>query len=276
MSEEQTTDSTIVEQSGETPQANPTDTFLDSLPEDIRDEASLKNFTNAGDLAKSYIHAQKMVGADKIPLPGKHSTDEDWSVIYNKLGRPEVATGYEFEGIENIDEGVMTDFKDMAHKSGLSQTQAAQILNFYNDLTEKAIAAEESGVENNQANAEQELRKEFGLAYEKELGKANYVFKNFIPQDLKDKSFDGYKFGDHPGIIKALAKLGNSFSEDEGIVENNLTLSPKDAEKELAAIMAPGSPYWDKKHPNHNAAVQEALELQHAKLGVSMPEDEQP
>ena len=82
MSEEQTTDTVIA--TGQSEQADPGVTFLDGLPEDLRSEPSLKNFTNAGDLAKSYLHAQRMVGADKIPVPGKHSTEEDWNMIYSR------------------------------------------------------------------------------------------------------------------------------------------------------------------------------------------------
>jgi hypothetical protein len=48
--------------------------FLDSLPEDLRMEPSLRNFTDPASLAKSYVHAQRMIGADKIPLPGKTAT----------------------------------------------------------------------------------------------------------------------------------------------------------------------------------------------------------
>ena len=34
------------------------------------------------DLLKSYKHAQSLVGADKIPVPNKHATDEDWNEVF--------------------------------------------------------------------------------------------------------------------------------------------------------------------------------------------------
>ncbi len=40
--------------------------FLDSLPEDLRGEPSLRTFTDPASLAKSYVNAQRMIGADKI------------------------------------------------------------------------------------------------------------------------------------------------------------------------------------------------------------------
>ena len=37
--------------------------FLDSLPEDLRNEPSLRLFSDPASLAKSYVHAQRMIGA---------------------------------------------------------------------------------------------------------------------------------------------------------------------------------------------------------------------
>ena len=44
--------------------------FLDTLPEDVRNEASLENIQDVGQLAKGYVSAQRMVGADKIAMVG--------------------------------------------------------------------------------------------------------------------------------------------------------------------------------------------------------------
>jgi len=60
--------------------------FLDSLPEDLRNEPSLRLFSDPASLAKSYVHAQRMIGADKIPLPGKSATDDEWRQVYRCAG----------------------------------------------------------------------------------------------------------------------------------------------------------------------------------------------
>ena len=71
--------------------------FLDSLPEDLRVEPSLRNFTDPASMAKSYVHAQRMIGADKIPLPGKTATDEDWANVWFNLGRPQAPSEYQLQ-----------------------------------------------------------------------------------------------------------------------------------------------------------------------------------
>ena len=53
--------------------------FQNLIPEEYKEEKSLQNFSNMDDFVKSYLHSQKLVGADKIPVPNKHATDDDWN-----------------------------------------------------------------------------------------------------------------------------------------------------------------------------------------------------
>ena len=59
--------------------------FKDLIPENFREEKSLNNFNNMEDFVKSYLHAQKLVGADKIPVPNKHATEEEWNEVFKKF-----------------------------------------------------------------------------------------------------------------------------------------------------------------------------------------------
>ena len=52
--------------------------WRDSIPEEIRGHSSLEHINDIGALAKSYVHAQQMVGADKVALPGKSATADEW------------------------------------------------------------------------------------------------------------------------------------------------------------------------------------------------------
>ena len=80
-----------------------------SLAEEIRADKSLAPIKDINSLAKSYIHAQKLVGVEKIPLPNKHATEEDWNVVYDKLGRPKSPEEYKYNISKdaNIDEGAL-------------------------------------------------------------------------------------------------------------------------------------------------------------------------
>lgn len=273
MSEEQTT--VVEEQQSEQPQAEAqtTDTgatFLDTLPEDIRGEPSLKNFTNSGDLAKSFIHAQRMVGMDKIPVPGKHSTEDDWQVIYDRLGRPSDPNEYAFENSSfQADDPGVAEFKKVAHAAGLNPSQANKIMQFYDGLQQSNAETVTANEQKVREESELELRKDFGLAFDKKVQQADDVFQKFFPNEMKDvKLANGNLLGNEPIFIKALAKLADNFSEDSMQSENDLTLTPDDAQKEIDKLMSPGTPYWDKKHPGHQAAVEEVAMLQNMKHGI--------
>lgn len=276
MSEEQTT---AVEQQSEVTQetqaADPGVTFLDQLPEDLRGEPSLKNFTNVGDMAKSLVHAQKMIGMDKIPVPGKHSTEDDWKVIYDKLGRPSNPDEYKFETNLDANDPGLQQFKQVAHSIGLNTDQASKILNFYSELSEsgqQTLAAQQQQV---REQSELDLRKDWGLAFDKKIQAADNVFQKFFPNEMKEVKLDnGNLLGNDPQFIKALAGLADNFSEDNMTAENDLTMTPDDAQREIEKLTAPGTPYWDKKHPGHQAAVDEVFMLQNMKHGISPEQSE--
>ena len=84
--------------SGDPKTETPTSTdWKANLSDEIKADKSLENIKDIESLAKSYVHAQKLVGADKIPVPNKFATEKDWDAVYEKLGRPKDATGYKYE-----------------------------------------------------------------------------------------------------------------------------------------------------------------------------------
>ena len=269
MAEEQTTAPEV--QSEPTINEQPpteTQSFIDTLPEDIREDASLKNFTDAGQLAKSYVHAQRMVGADKMAIPTKNFTEEDWQQTFSKLGVPDSPDKYDVK--YNVAEGQsdepVKNFVANAHKLGLLPQQVQGVLDYYTQLETGAVETEQKNLELQKINNEGELRKEFGLAYDDKVKSANNVFKNFFANELAHvKLQDGTSIGNHPGFIKALSKMSDNFSEDtiNAGQETTGNLTPSEAQKEVTKIMGDQShPYWLKDHPGHAAAVKEVADLQ--------------
>ncbi len=269
MAEEQTTAPEVQSEPTINEQAPvETQSFIDTLPEDIREDASLKNFTDAGQLAKSYVHAQRMVGADKMAIPTKNFTEEDWQQTFSKLGVPDSPEKYDIK--YNVAEGQsdepVKNFVANAHKLGLLPQQVQGVLDYYTQLETGAVETAQKDLELQKINNEGELRKEFGLAYPDKIKSANNVFKNFFAEDLADvKLQDGTSIGNHPGFIKALSKMSDNFSEDTISAGQETTgnLTPSEAQKEVTNIMGDQShPYWLKDHPGHAAAVKEVADLQ--------------
>jgi hypothetical protein len=236
-----------------------------SLSDEVRADKSLENINDIESLAKSYVHAQKMVGADKIPVPNKFATDKDWDAVYEKLGRPKTAEEYKFNLPEDqkVDEAALKNFSTQAHKLGLLPGQAEGMVKFYNEMKSTELAAAESTATGQREKAITELKTEWGQAYDQKLQQANNVVASVFPQGFMNTNLeDGTKLGDHPAVIKAFANLAGKMGEDNIVQSSGPThMTPKQLDKEILALQAPGSAYWDKNHPGHDAAVEEVKSL---------------
>ena len=257
--------------SGDTNTPTETTDWKASLSDEIRADKSLENINDIESLAKSYVHAQKMVGADKIPVPNKFATDKDWDAVYEKLGRPKTAEEYKFNLPEDqkVDDAALKNFSTQAHKLGLLPGQAEGMVKFYNEMKSTELAAAESTATGQREKAITELKTEWGQAYDQKLQQANNVVASVFPQGFMNTNLeDGTKLGDHPAVIKAFATLAGKMGEDNIVQASGPThMTPKQLDKEIATLQAPGSAYWDNKHPGHDAAVEEVKELFKLKHG---------
>ena len=240
--------------------------FQSLIPEDYKEEKSLQNFSNMNDFVKSYLHSQKLVGADKIPVPNKMATDEDWKAVYDRLGRPETPDGYKYNLPKEtkLEESTLKAFSEEAHKLGLLPKQAEGIINYYNSIAEQSEQAATVNEEAARAEAEAELRKEYGPAYDLKIAQArNLATNTFGPDFLRDtKLADGSVLGNHPQVVRAFADLASKISED-GIVQGEAAsaMTVKEIDGEIESLTQPGSAYWDKTHINHRKAVGEVQRL---------------
>jgi len=254
----------------ETPQA--TTDWKASLSEEVRSDKSLENIKDIEGLAKSYVHAQKMVGSDKIPVPNKYATDKDWDAVYEKLGRPKSADGYKYDLPQDkqVDEASLKEFSSQAHKLGLLPTQANGVVKFYNEMTAKSIQDADSKALAARETSTKELKQEWGQAFDQKINQAATLAKSVGATELFDTNLaDGTKLGDHPVMIKAFAELAGKMGEDTITQASGPAyLTPNQIEKQIGELTQPGSAYWDKNHMNHQAAVQEVLALREKKNQV--------
>jgi len=254
----------------ETPQA--TTDWKASLSEEVRSDKSLENIKDIEGLAKSYVHAQKMVGSDKIPVPNKYATDKDWDAVYEKLGRPKSADGYKYDLPQDkqVDEASLKEFSSQAHKLGLLPGQAQGMVKFYNEMTAKSIQDADSKALTARETSTKELKQEWGQAFDQKINQAATLAKSVGATELFDTNLaDGTKLGDHPVMIKAFAELAGKMGEDTITQASGPAyLTPNQIEKQIGELTQPGSAYWDKNHMNHQAAVQEVLALREKKNQV--------
>jgi len=239
--------------------------FKDLIPESFKEEKSLSNFNNMEDFVKSYLHAQKLIGTDKISIPNKHATEEDWNEIHKKLGAPEKPEDYKYNiKDQDLDQAQVSEFNKTAHKLGLLPKQAEGLIKFYNEFNNNIAESQEDQAAQSQLVTETELKKEFGPQFAKRLDQAKRLAVNSLGSEFLENTFlkDGSRLGDNLSVIKAFSNLADKLSEDEIVKgEGSSYLTANEIEKEINELTQEGSAYWSKTHPNHSKSVQEVFKL---------------
>lgn len=270
MAEEQVAEASeeqVAQPSGETDQQD----WRASLPEDIRDNQSLRTIPDVGALAKSYVNAQSMIGADKVAIPGKYATDEDWSEVYNKLGRPETADLYNLE--VNLPEGQEADndlvgwYQQAAHDVGLTPGQAQKLFNAYNEMSGSHLQTNDADISARALDAEKDLRREYGQAFDSRITAAGNMLEQFGGKGITELQMaDGTMLGDNPQMVKTLIEVANyietNMGEDTLVGEKTANvMTPDEAQNQINEFMRQDGPYWDQKHPQHDHFVKEVSRL---------------
>ena len=239
--------------------------FKEIIPEKYKDEKALANFTTVDDFVKSYLSAQRLVGANKVAIPNKMATDEDWEEVYSKLGRPAKPEDYKYSfSEEEINQDQLKNFNETAHRIGLLPKQAERIIKFYNEMNEQQQADQTKVFEQKQAEAMTDLKKEFGPTYNKRLDQAKKLAVETLGSEMLNNTImkDGSRLGDNVSVIKAFSMLADKLSEDEIIKgEGTGYVTASEIEKEIAELTEDGSPYWNKTHPNHKKSVDRVFKL---------------
>lgn len=242
--------------------------FLNSIPEDLRADPSLSPIKDVENLARSYVNAQRLIGADKLPMP-VNPTQEDLDNIYGRLGRPETPDGYTFEPDGNVlTEETAKAYADIAHQLRLTPEQASGVLDYYKNTAQAGMESAQQADAQTRERVENELKAEWGNNYESKLVSAKNVVDEFANPELLDMQLsDGTRIGNHPEFIKAFAKIADfrhSVTSEDTISDapQSNIMTDKSAQAEIDSIMNDRShAYWDRKNPNRQRAIDRVQEL---------------
>jgi len=244
---------TMLQTPAETAQGGSGSDFLSMIPEELREHPSLSPIKDVGNLAQSFVNAQRLIGADKVPLPA-NPTSDDLDRIANRLGRPETSDGYEIAVDGNIvTEDVANSYKDVAHQLRLTPDQANGVLEYYKSVVTNSNETVSADLEAQRNDIEGQLKKEWGKAYDQKIQEAGSVVEQFASSDILNMTLsDGTLVGNHPEFIKAFANIAEfrrSVTSEDTIAEqtNPRAFTPQEAQAEVDAIMR--SPeYTDRKN----------------------------
>lgn len=228
--------------------------WRDSLPTDIKDDPSLKNYSDVENLAKAFIHTKAQVGKKGVILPGEKATEEDWNRYYKEIGVPDADKySVKFPDGYKMPEATGKWFNSAARKYGLMQHQAEGFIKDYIQFEGTQVKSINEAKITEQTKQLSDMKTEWGEAYDKNLNKANFALTNIGGKEFGQK-FLGYLkekgLNNEPMIAMFAAHAANLMKEDtlaEGIngasgeSPKEISAQIKEVEGELYSLK-PGDP----------------------------------
>ena len=210
-----------------------------SLPEDVRGYVENKGWKEPGDVLKGYRQLEEFLGADKagrgMVLPKDEKDQEALDKIYNALGRPEKAEGYELTALmakEETDPAFMGAMAETMHGAGLSKAQAHKMAAAYQSHVNAARQAAVEAHQRDVIEARQTLSPE-----EKELCHRGFRFLGISNQEAAAiEMYWGCK-----KAAQMFAKIGKALGEDkrvDGADSGGFGGSPEAAKNRIAELQA--------------------------------------
>lgn len=230
--------------------------------EDLRAFAENKGVKEPEQMASMYHNLEKMFGADKagrtVVLPGPDADADAMGEFYGKLGRPETAEGYALPVPEGQDGAMAAWAGGVFHKHGLTPAQAQGVAAEWNEhvAAMSGAAAAESG--ETAANAEAELRREWGAAYDQKM---TGMDSTAAALDINTDQLLGLRSAMGPAAaLRFVDQLASKLGEDMVVNGESAegALTPASAIEAMNAMW--GDPevskaLMDRGHPQHKAMV---------------------
>jgi hypothetical protein len=243
------------------------DNWREAIPSEFKDEPVLQRIQDFPSLVKSLVHAQKAIGANKVVVPSKHATPEDWTNFFQQVGVPKDAKDFKVELPKDatFDGEFLDAFKDAAHKANLLPTQAQALVDWFSKANAHKMTAIAEDRKTKDAGELQKLQAEWGAAFSTKAQQANIALSHFDPDGKMPAMLKELGLSNNAQLIRFLAKVGETLSEDKIAGQGGEpALTPKEAQGELNKIYGDMKhPYWLKEHPGHKAAVEEVQKLTH-------------
>lgn len=238
--------------------------FSESLPEDLRGDATLQKFKDVGGLAKSYLELQKMTGSS-VRIPGENATPEEQAKFFARLGRPESPEKYALQRPElpegmKWDEKLEGEFRSTAHQIGLNDKQAQALLGWYSKWQLGQMENFEAGMK----QTEEALKKEWGGDYEGKKALAQRAVVKLVDEEAQNILLNT-ALGNNASLIKLFARVGEILGESPS-PHGESSMEAGASEEILAIMNNPKHAYWNDRDSGHEEAVQKMKALREKAL----------
>lgn len=253
---------------------NPDGSYVDkfwehpAFPADLKDNMQIRTHKGLADTLKNFGSLHKMVGYDKVLIPGKDAKPEVWDeAVWHRLGTPKDAKGYtvpDFKETGLADQHRMPDdlttkLLDVAHAARMTDWQWQQFTKGWNGLVGEHVKAQDVAAAQTREEAMTPIRQRLGPQYEATRTK----LETFLRSRGKPEAFEGLKgLLDNPGAFELLEQIVPAFEEAQA--DLTLANTPPNvlaqAETEVAKLTA-SKAYLNEYDAEHVATVARVNEL---------------
>lgn len=225
-------------------------------------------FKGTGDIIKTAMHQEKMIGVPKeqlLRLPADR-TPESMGEVFAQLGKPKDVAGYgikEDAAIGLAGEPLDTFLKTALDDAHLTDWQAQRLIEkWYKPMVEKLGAAKAGATEETFKAGDKAIRDEFGDAYDDNVAAINALFKEHGNEELDEYLFESGRGNDvrfakfMAKIVKLVAEPGALPGEKGRDTSHGGKLTPGEAQAKLIEFeKANGEALLSKSHPDHLTVV---------------------
>ena len=218
------------------------------------------------DVVKGYYHAQKMVGADKVVVPTKQSTPEQWKDYYVKAGLPATLDDYQVELPASLDNPEFNKaLMSKAYEMNIRPDQLSTIVAEMDKLNEQIVTDYEAQQKQEILSTADSLKKEWGADYQRNLLGAQRVIKHFGGEEMLKQVFESPLANDG-AFLRLMSKISSQLVKEDTFskeVTSTFGTSAEQARKNINDVYSNRShAYFDESNPKHKDAVAEMLKWQ--------------
>lgn len=238
------------------------------LPEPLRTNKTLTKFKDAGELANAYVNLEVAHGKRFEENLGENAPADIKARVRASMGVPDSADGYDKPTVPEgatLDDGMFNGFRGVAHKLGISKSQAKGLSEWFIGLEQDRMSGYMTEATKAKEEGMKALNAKWGAGAPRMVGLAQRVVMEFGGADVK-AALDETGAGNDPRILGWLARMGEAMAEG-GIVDPSVVNTSVDeakakiAEIKSAAMKDRKHPYVNKSHPGHKAAIDEMNRL---------------
>ena len=192
--------------------------LVESLPEELRGNETIKNTKSLESMANQLVNAQSALGTKRIEQPKEDWGDEEWDKWYDNV-RPKDDTykipEVTIEGAESVPELTeesQDELVQFAGEMGLSQRQFDKLYQRYIELGIQGDTLTKEQTAATIKEQRQSIQMDWGENYDNNLKQANAAYEALSQEipEIKDLVEGDASVANHPAVLKLFHRIASS------------------------------------------------------------------